>query len=56
MSGAAISIDDKDKLAIGTRVTLGRTPGKVVRHFQGGMAVEFRLPLSPDRFDENLVL
>jgi hypothetical protein len=56
MSGAAVSIDDKDKLAIGTGITLGRTPGKVVRHFQGGMAVEFLLPLSPDRFDENLVL
>lgn len=54
MSGAAISIDDK--LPIGTAVTLGRTPGKVVRHFQGGMAVEFLLPLSPDRFDDNVVL
>ena len=56
MSGAAVSIDDKDKLAIGTSVTLGKTPGKVVRHFQGGMAVEFRLSLSPDRFDDNLTL
>jgi hypothetical protein len=56
MSGAAVSIDDKDKLAIGTSVTLGKTPGKVVRHFQGGMAVEFLLSLSPDRFDDNLVL
>jgi PilZ domain len=56
MSGAAVSIEDKDKLAIGTSVTLGRTPGKVVRHFQGGMAVEFLLSLSPDRFDDNLVL
>ena len=27
-----------------------------VRQFKGGVAVEFRLPLSPDRFDENLVL
>ena len=41
---------------IGTSVTLGHTAGTVVRHFQGGMAVEFLLSLSPDRFDENLVL
>ena len=54
LSGAAVSIDDK--LPIGTGVTLGRTPGKVVRHFQGGVAVEFFLPLSPDRFDDNIVL
>ena len=56
MSGAAVSIEDKDKLAIGTSVTLGKTPGKVVRHFQGGMAVEFLLSLSADRFDDALVL
>jgi PilZ domain len=56
MSGAAVSIEDKDKLAIATSVTLGKTPGKVVRHFQGGMAVEFLLSLSPDRFDDALVL
>ncbi|HEX8164220.1 MAG TPA: PilZ domain-containing protein [Beijerinckiaceae bacterium] len=56
MSGAAVAIEDKDKLPIGTGVTLGRTPGKVVRHFQGGMAVEFLLSLSPDRFDDNIVL
>jgi hypothetical protein len=56
MSGAAVSIDDKDKLAIATSVTLGKTPGKVIRHFQGGMAIEFLLSLSADRFDDNLAL
>ena len=56
MSGTAISADDKDKLPIGTSVTLGHTAGTVVRHFQGGMAVEFLLSLSPDRSDENLIL
>lgn len=54
ISGAALSVDNK--LPIGTSVTLGRTPAKVVRHFQDGIAVEFLLPISPDRFDENLVL
>jgi hypothetical protein len=54
MSGAAVAMDDQ--LPMGAAVTLGRTPGKVVRHFQGGMAVEFLLSLSPDRFDENVTL
>ena len=54
LSGAALSTDHP--LAVGTPVTIGKTPGKIIRHFNGGMAVEFLLPLSPDRFDENVVL
>lgn len=54
MSGAAIALEPK--LPPGTNVMLGRTPGKVVRNFQGGIGVQFLLSLSPDRFDENLVL
>ena len=54
MSGAALAAEHKP--AIGTGVTIGSTNCKVVRHFQNGIAVEFRLPLSPDRFDENIVL
>jgi hypothetical protein len=53
-SGAAVSMEKP--LDIGTSLTLGRTAGKVVRHFQGGVAVEFNLPISPDRFDENIKL
>jgi hypothetical protein len=37
-------------------MTIGSTNGKVVRHFEGGIGIEFRLPLSPDRLDENIVL
>lgn len=54
MSGAALSTDQK--LPLGTAVVLGRTPGQVVRHFPGGLAVEFRLMLSPDRLDEGIIL
>jgi hypothetical protein len=54
LSGAAIAIDNKPQL--GASVAVGATPGKVVRHFQGGIAVEFLLSLSPDRFDEGIVL
>src|SRR5918997_6588013 len=45
-SGAAVSMEKP--LAIGTSIVLGRTAGKVIRHFQGGVAVEFTLPISPD--------
>jgi hypothetical protein len=54
LSGAALTLGQQP--ALGSAITLGRTPGRVVRHFEGGIAVEFRMPLSPDQFDENLVL
>lgn len=54
LSGAALSIEHK--LPLGTAVVIGSTPGQVVRHFQGGIAIEFRLMLSPDRLDEGIVL
>lgn len=54
LSGAALAMDKKPPL--GTGLVIGKTPAKVVRHFQDGVAVEFLLPLSPDRFDENIVL
>jgi PilZ domain len=53
-SGAAVSMEKP--LDVGTSLTLGRTAGKVVRHLEGGVAVEFNLPISPDRFDENIKL
>jgi hypothetical protein len=54
LSGAGVALESPPPL--GSAITLGRTPCKVVRHFQGGMAVEFLLPLSPDRFDESIIL
>jgi hypothetical protein len=54
LSGAAVSVEIRPPL--GASVTVGRTAAKVVRHFEGGVAVEFMLPLSPDRFDEGVVL
>ena len=53
-SGAAVSMEKP--LEVGTKVTLGHTAGTVVRQFTGGVAVEFGLPISPDRFDENIKL
>lgn len=54
MSGAAISCDIKPP--IGTPVTVGRTPAKIVRHFDGGIAVEFRMVFSPSVFSDQIVL
>ena len=50
LSGAALTLAEQP--AIGTAVTVGRTPGRVVRHFEGGIARGVPSP-SPDRFDEN---
>ncbi|WP_375459752.1 PilZ domain-containing protein [uncultured Enterovirga sp.] len=55
LSGSAISLE-VTRPPLGAAVTVGSTNAKVVRHFQGGIAVEFRLALSPDRLDENIIL
>jgi hypothetical protein len=54
MSGVAIACPLTPPL--GTPVTVGSTPGRLVRYFEGGFGVQFLLPLSPDRFDENITL
>lgn len=54
MSGAAVKMDTK--LPMGTILTIGRTQGRVVRHFEGGVAIEFLRLLSAEIFDENIVL
>lgn len=53
-SGAAVRIDPRPP--IGAAVTLGRTPAVVVRHFEGGIAVEFRSVLERARFNEAVIL
>jgi hypothetical protein len=54
LSGAAVSCDARP--LIGTAITVGSTPGKVVRYFQDGIGIEFFLQISPDKFDENIDL
>ena len=41
---------------IGARVEVGRRAGKVVRHFEGGLAVEFSRLIPIEEFDEDIVL
>lgn len=52
MSGAAVEIDVRP--AMGTPVRLGNMRGRVVRHFQEGVAIEFASQLSHENFNAAL--
>lgn len=54
LSGAALSVEVK--APIGMPVTVGSTTSRITRIFQGGIAVEFRLSIPPERFDESIIL
>jgi hypothetical protein len=54
LSGAALAAEVQPEL--GSPVVIGQTTGKVVRHFMGGIAVEFARPIAVDGFDENVML
>ncbi|MDO6965841.1 hypothetical protein ABID20_000218 [Rhizobium alvei] len=50
LSGAAVEIDFRP--AIGTPVRLGHMRGRIVRHFQEGVAVEFSVMLSRESLEK----
>ncbi len=52
LSGAAVAT--KVKLPLGTPVHLGRTPARVVRHLDTGVALEFTRLQNPDTLEHNL--
>jgi hypothetical protein len=52
LSGAAVQA--RDKPAIGTPVTLGRTPGRVVRHLETGFAIEFARVQTVDTLESSI--
>ncbi|WP_019904291.1 PilZ domain-containing protein [Methylobacterium sp. 77] len=54
MSGVALSTQTTP--SIGASLMVGRTPGRVVRYFEGGIGVSFMLPISPDLFHDGLIL
>ncbi len=54
ISGAAVSVGIP--VPIGAAVTIGSTPGRVVRHFGSGIGIEFLRPLTEDVFDEDIIL
>jgi PilZ domain-containing protein len=51
-SGAAVST--KERPEIGSPVTIGKTPGRVVRHLEDGIAIEFIRLQHPDFLEENV--
>jgi hypothetical protein len=52
LSGAAIASETKPP--VGSPVTLGRTPGRVVRHIEGGIAMEFSRVLTEESIERDL--
>ena len=54
ISGAAMNVEASPP--IGAPVTVGQTPAQVVRHFVGGIAVEFTRLLSQETFGEDTKL
>lgn len=54
LSGAAISLDVKP--AIGAPVTFGKMRARVVRHFEGGVAVEFSTVQNHETLDRHFGL
>jgi hypothetical protein len=51
-SGAGIATDQRP--AIGSLVTLGKVPGRVVRHLEDGFAIEFTRLQHPDFLEDNV--
>jgi hypothetical protein len=54
ISGAAF--DCGEMIPLGTKVTVGHREARVVRHFDGGVAVEFDQPISSERFNRDFEL
>jgi hypothetical protein len=52
LSGAAIASDQRPE--VGAMVTIGKTPGRVVRYIEDGFAVEFTRLQHPDFLEENV--
>ena len=53
-SGAAISISPDLRPEVGAMVTIGKTQGRVVRHIEGGFAVEFTRLQHTDFVEDNV--
>jgi hypothetical protein len=53
-SGAAVSINPSLRPPVGAAVTIGKTPGRVVRHIEDGFAIEFTRLQHPDSIEDNV--
>ena len=53
-SGAAVAIAPDLRPVVGTMVTIGKTQGRVVRHIEGGFAIEFTRLQHPDFIEDSV--
>jgi hypothetical protein len=53
-SGVAVAIAPDLRPPVGAAVTIGKTPGRVVRHIEGGFAIEFTRLQHPDSIEDNV--
>ena len=51
LSGAGVGTQERPE--IGSHVTIGKIPGRVVRHLEQGFAIEFQRMQHPDSVEEN---
>ncbi|HZS63911.1 MAG TPA: PilZ domain-containing protein [Xanthobacteraceae bacterium] len=54
LSGAAIAVPPPQRPPVGAAVTVGKTPGRVVRHIDDGFAMEFTRLQHPDNLEESV--
>ncbi len=54
LSGAAVAVPPAQLPPIGSAITIGKTPGRVVRHIDDGFAIEFTRLLHPDFVEESV--
>jgi hypothetical protein len=52
LSGTAIATTQRPE--VGSQITIGNIPGRVVRHIEDGIAVEFTRLQHPDSLEENI--
>jgi hypothetical protein len=55
ISASGVGVSAEICPAIGTPLAVGRTIGRVVRHFKEGFAVKFLNPLDPERLEQSLL-
>jgi hypothetical protein len=53
-SGAAVAIAPNLRPVVGAALTIGKTPGRVVRHIEDGFAIEFTRLQHPDSIEDNV--
>ncbi len=54
ISQSGVAISTKERPDIGTPVTIGKTSGRVVRHLEDGIAIEFVRLQHPDFLEDNV--